>query len=164
MEKKFIVLILIIFILTSIIPISSGIQTNEYNNNYTQVNSAVYSTTPNWISDNPHYSTGAALADVNQDGWLDYIVADGNDMQKGYLNVYYNDGFGGFPTTSSWHSDDLSYNGHLDVADVNGDGWPDVAVSYLGTGSSLGPIARLYYQCKLEHKSNWRNPWLDKCK
>ena len=65
-------------------------------------------------------------------------------MQMGYLNVYYNDGFGSFPTTSSWHSDDLSYNGHLDIADVNGDGWIDVAVSYLGTGSSLGPIARVY--------------------
>jgi len=103
-----------------------------------------YKTTPDWISDNPHYSTGAALSDFNLDGWLDLVVSDGNDMDQGRVNVYYNDGNGGFPTTASWQSDDLGYNGHLDVADVNGDGWQDVAVSYLGTSGTFGPVARLY--------------------
>ena len=69
--------------------------------------SEVYHTNPDWISDNPDYSTGAALADLNRDGWLDLIVADGNDMDLGYLNVYYNNGNGGFPTTASWQSDDI---------------------------------------------------------
>jgi hypothetical protein len=55
-----------------------------------------------------------------------------------------NDGDGHLPTTASWESADIAYNGHLDVSDINGDGWCDVAVSYLGTGSSLGPIARVY--------------------
>jgi len=104
----------------------------------------VYSPEPDWISGNPHYSTGAALADFNKDGWLDLVVADGNDMSKGYVNLYYNSGEGTFPTESDWQSDDEGFNGHLDVADVNGDGWPDVAVSYLGTGNSFGPIARVY--------------------
>ena len=103
----------------------------------------VYPSTPDWESDNPHYSTGSALADINQDGWLDLVVADGNDMLPGRLNVYYNNN-GAFPTTASWQSDDSAYNGHLDVADVNGDGWPDVAVSYLGEFSTTAPIARLY--------------------
>jgi hypothetical protein len=104
----------------------------------------VYSSTPDWISDNPHFSTGAEFADFNNDGWLDFVIADGNDIQKGHLNVYYNNGNGRFPKSADWQSDDLAYNGHLDVADVNGDGWPDVAVSYLGTSDSVGPIARLY--------------------
>jgi hypothetical protein len=103
-----------------------------------------YPSTPDWISENPHYSTGAALSDLNLDGWLDIVVADGNDMQQGRLNVYYNKGDGVFPTTADWQSDDLGYNGHLDMADVNGDGWEDVAVSYLGTSSSFGPVAKLY--------------------
>lgn len=98
---------------------------------------------PDWISEDPHYSTGAELADLNQDGWLDLVIADGNDIEKGHLNVYYNNE-GSFPTKASWQSDDIGFNGHLDIADVNGDGWSDVAVSYLGTSSSLGPIARLY--------------------
>lgn len=104
----------------------------------------VYSTTPEWISAQPHYSTGAALADFNRDGWLDLVVSDGNDMQLGHLNVYYNDGNGAFPTTANWQSDDSAYNGHLDVGDVNGDGWPDVAVAHLGEFNTFDPIARIY--------------------
>jgi len=104
----------------------------------------VYPLTPDWVSASPHYSTGAALLDLNNDNWLDLVVSDGNDMAQGHIRVYLNDGNGYLPTTASWESADVAYNGHLDVADVNGDGWPDVAVSYLGTGSSLGPIARLY--------------------
>jgi len=104
----------------------------------------VYPTTPDWESLNPHYSTGAALVDIDRDGWLDYVVADGNDILEGRLNVYYNNGDGTFPTTAGWQSGDLAYNGHLDVADVNGDGWPDVAVSYLGESSTVDAVARVY--------------------
>lgn len=106
--------------------------------------SLVYSTTPEWISAKPHYSTGAALADVNRDGWLDLVVSDGNDIQPGHLNVYYNEGNGAFPLTASWQSDDIAYNGHLDVGDVNGDGWLDVAVAHLGEFNTFEPIARVY--------------------
>ncbi|UCF12274.1 MAG: VCBS repeat-containing protein [Thermoplasmatales archaeon] len=136
--------ILILFIVVNIIPSISGIQMKENERFPLSFDPPVYSSTPDWISDNPHYSTGAALADFNQNGWLDLVVADGNDILQGRLNVYYNDGNGAFPTTASWQSADLGYNGHLDVADVNGDGWPDVAVSYLGTSSTFGPIARVY--------------------
>jgi hypothetical protein len=104
----------------------------------------VYAPLPDWESLNPHYSTGAALVDIDRDGWLDLVVADGNDMQIGRLNVYYNDGAGALPVTASWQSNDLAYNGHLDVADVNGDGWPDVAVAHLGEFSTVAPIARVY--------------------
>jgi hypothetical protein len=104
----------------------------------------VYPTLPDWESLNPHYSTGAALVDLDRDGWLDFVVADGNDIQVGRLNVYYNNGAGVLPTAASWQSDDLAYNGHLDVADVNGDGWPDVAVSHLGDSGTVAPIARVY--------------------
>jgi hypothetical protein len=103
----------------------------------------IYPPTPDWESLNPHYSTGGALVDIDHDGWLDLVVADGNDIQQGRLNVYYNDE-GEFPLTADWQSSDFGYNGHIDIADVDGDGWHDVAVSYLGTGSTFGPIARVY--------------------
>lgn len=104
----------------------------------------VYATTPDWISNTHHYATGGALADLNQDTWLDLIVSNGNDMNKEHVEAYLNDGLGHFPAIPTWESADIGYNGHLDVADINGDGWPDVAVSYLGTTSSYGPIARVY--------------------
>jgi hypothetical protein len=145
MKKKSLILsIFIVFLIVGILPGISGSQLNLVNTTYPKtLNDDPYLSTPDWISDNPHYSTGAALADLNKDGWLDLVISDGNDMEPGQLNVYYNNN-GNLPTTASWQSDDLGYNGHLDVADVNGDGWPDVAVSYLGTSSSFGPIARVY--------------------
>lgn len=143
-RKILIITTLIVFIITSIVPSISGTQIKENEGVLSIFDLPVYSPAPDWVSENPHYSTGAALADFNLDGWLDLVVADGNDMAQGRLNVYYNDGNGTLPTTASWQSDDFGYNGHLDVADVNGDGWSDVAVSYLGTSSTFGPIARVY--------------------
>ena len=106
----------------------------------------VYPGSPDWESTHTYYSygTGAAYADINGDGWLDLVVADGNDMALGPLNVYYNDGAGAFPTSASWQSADFKYNGHLDVADINGDGWIDVAVAHLGEFNTVGPIAKVY--------------------
>jgi hypothetical protein len=144
-KKSIIFIIVFLLIGSCIIPHISGkqiIKNSQISMNVSD--STVYPQTPDWISSNPHYSTGGALADFNNDGWLDLVVADGNDMGVGKVNVYYNNGDGSYPTTADWQSSDTGYNGHLDVADVNGDGWPDVAVSYLGTSSSFGPIARLY--------------------
>lgn len=143
-KKALVFGIIALFVGSGLTSIISGAQLKEDKRILSTYDSSVYLPIPDWISENPHYSTGAALADFNRDGWLDLVVADGNDMAQGQLNVYYNDGNGALPTTASWQSDDFGYNGHLDVADVNGDGWPDVAVSYLGTSSTLGPIARVY--------------------
>ena len=144
-RKSLVLVIIILFAVASYIPVISGSLQVKVKKNFLTLSTPVYSSTPDWISENPHYSTGAALADFNLDGWLDLVVANGNDMEPGTLDVYYNNGNGAFPTTADWQSDDLAYNGHLDVADVNGDGWPDVAVSYLGTSTSFGPIARVYF-------------------
>jgi hypothetical protein len=104
----------------------------------------IYPTTPDWVSADTPFSTGAALVDLDRDGWLDLVVANGNDMAVEPLTVYYNLGNGTLPTTPDWQSSDTAYNGHLDVADVNGDGWPDVAVAVLGYASSIDHAAKLY--------------------
>jgi hypothetical protein len=104
----------------------------------------IYHTTPDWVSADTQVSTGAALVDLDGDGWLDLVVSNGNDMAQQRLVVYHNRGDGTFPPTPDWQSAEIRYNGHLDVADVNGDGWPDVAVATLGEFSTTGPIARLY--------------------
>jgi len=104
----------------------------------------VYPMVPDWVSADTPVSTGGALVDLDRDGWLDLVVANGNDMAQQRLVVYYNQGDGTLPPTPDWQSADTAYHGHLDVADVNGDGWPDVAVAVLGSFSSYGQAAKLY--------------------
>lgn len=91
---------------------------------------------PSWISsDISNYSTGAAWADVNADGWLDLVVSNGNDMSRQHVVVYYNNGKGIIPTIPNWQSTDIDFHGKLSIGDINNDGYPDVAVSvYLGVG------------------------------
>jgi hypothetical protein len=87
---------------------------------------------PIWVSEDRGYATGGAFADMDGDGGLDLVVGYGNDMEPGPIVVYYNDG-GALERTPSWSSAADRFHGHLAIGDVNGDGWPDVAVSrYLG--------------------------------
>lgn len=105
-----------------------------------------FATTPSWRSaDSTNYATGIAWADLNNDGWLDLVVANGNDMARQRLVVYYNDN-GTVPRSPSWQSADIDYHGHLSVGDVNGDGFVDVAVSvYIGpAGFSQKGKVKLY--------------------
>jgi hypothetical protein len=92
-----------------------------------------FNTTPTWISTNfPKTSTGCGWADINNDGWLDLVVANGNDMYRQNVTVYFNNS-GTLATTPGWASSDIDYHGHLSVGDINNDGWTDIAVSvYLG--------------------------------
>jgi hypothetical protein len=107
-----------------------------------------FNTSPVWISTDPqNYSTGCAWADINRDGRLDFVVANGNDMAREKVVVYYNTGSGTFlPTLPSWQSGDIDYHGQLSIGDVNKDGYPDVAVSvYIGAaGFSQKGRVKLY--------------------
>lgn len=102
-----------------------------------------FNTSPTWQSTNfPKTSTGCAWADINNDGWLDLVIANGNDMYRQKVVVYFNNN-GTISTTPAWQSTDIDYHGHISVGDVNNDGWTDLAVSvYLGAGgfSSKGYV------------------------
>ncbi len=106
-----------------------------------------FNLTPDWIStDVSSVTTGGSFADIDQDGWLDFVVANGNDISRQKVAVYYNTGSGNFPSIPDWQSSDIDYHGHLDVGDVNADGYPDVAVSvYIGpSGFSTPGKVKLY--------------------
>ncbi|KAA3606762.1 MAG: VCBS repeat-containing protein [Planctomycetota bacterium] len=112
-----------------------------------------------WESYTGGVTTGGGFADINGDGFLDFVVANGNDILRQRVEVYYNDGQGGFPNNPQWQSSDVDYHGHLAIGDINQDGWPDVAVSvFLGAGGfgSLGK-AKVYMNTggSLENSPSW---------
>lgn len=94
-----------------------------------------FNTSPTWQSTNfPKTSTGCAWADINNDGWLDLVIANGNDMYRQKVTVYFNNN-GTLAVTPAWQSADIDYHGHISAGDVNNDGWTDLAVSvYIGPG------------------------------
>jgi len=105
-----------------------------------------YATAPAWTSSDTQVATGCGFGDIDKDGWTDLVVANGNDIYRQRLTVYYNQGDGTYPSTPDWSSSDVDYHGHLSIGDVNGDGWLDVAVSvYLGA-NGFGDLghAKLY--------------------
>ncbi len=99
-----------------------------------------------------HYATGLGLADINGDGWKDIITANGNDIQRQRLCVYYNNGDGTFPLTPDWQSNDIDYHGHLSAGDIDLDGDVDIAVSvYLGPmGFGYPGKIKVYYNTGVE--------------
>ena len=85
-----------------------------------------------WVSEDRGVATGLGWADWDGDGDPDLVVAYGNDIDPGRVVVYLNDE-GVLPSEPDQQSDAEHYFGHLSMGDVNGDGWPDVAVSrFLG--------------------------------
>jgi hypothetical protein len=113
-----------------------------------QSQSIPYPFSPDWESTPAgHIATGLGLADINGDGWKDMIVANGNDIERQHLVVYYNNGDGTFPLLPDWQSDDIDYHGHLAVGDINKDGWIDVAASvYIGaSGFGESGKVKVYY-------------------
>ncbi|OMH38305.1 VCBS repeat-containing protein [Motiliproteus sp. MSK22-1] len=121
-----------------------------------------YSTLPDWESEVGFCGTGIAFADINNDGYQDMVVSNGNDIVKQQLFVYYNDKAGKFNKTPDWVSDDFAFNGNLAVGDINKDGYIDVAVSvYLGPNHTYdGGGAKVYFnkgegKASLEKTPSW---------
>jgi len=80
----------------------------------------------------PTYCQGNGhLADVNNDGWLDFIYGD----SRGYLAVYLG-GPDGFSPERMWkiplEGTDVATVASINSADLNGDGWLDLIAAVMG--------------------------------
>ena len=72
------------------------------------------------------YLKGIATSDFNNDGYLDVAVID---YWNNYLRVLLGNGNGSFSMQRSYYTGRNSYSFDIGVADFNGDGYQDIAVS-----------------------------------
>jgi hypothetical protein len=76
----------------------------------------------------PGMPADIVAGDVDQDGYLDLVIATGNDLSPGQLRVLFGPFDGGVPE-ASWAYDAGGYYRRLAVGDVDGDGDLDIAVA-----------------------------------
>ncbi|MBU0640074.1 MAG: VCBS repeat-containing protein [Planctomycetes bacterium] len=111
-----------------------------------------YGTAADWQNDIRRQVGGLQAADMNGDGWIDVVVGCYKSQSyppypewKNY--IYYNSG-GQLEASPSWTSTDEVSTGDVQVADINGDSYPDVfaanggydmSASVIYWGSPTGP-------------------------
>jgi len=112
---------------------------------------------PSWTSIDNDYATGGAFADINGDGWIDFVTSNGNDMNMDFNGVYMNN-LGTLETITSWRSLDAGFFGHCYAGDVDNDGDMDLAVAYLGRDTFGDHQARVYRNTGsgLEATPSWK--------
>jgi hypothetical protein len=123
---------------------------------FTFAQSFYYNSSPDFETGKNKVATGLAIADINGDGFKDIIAANGNDIERQAIEVFYNDGEGNFNIEADWSSDDIDYHGHCTAADFNNDGWADLAVSVFLGACGFGSPGKLkvYYNKNGELEKN----------
>jgi hypothetical protein len=111
----------------------NGIQSKEFMTEMTQPSASLFSQAVNYDSGGTNgYSV--AIADVNGDGKLDIVVANGNESNgDGSVGVLLGNGDGTFRPVVTYDSG-ATFSDFVVIADVNGDGKPDLVVANTGGG------------------------------
>ncbi|HZW09158.1 MAG TPA: FG-GAP-like repeat-containing protein [Phycisphaerales bacterium] len=107
---------------------NQGVSPNPYRAMYMWRNQAgVLDTTTSWHSAEESIQNGLASADYDGDGWPDVAVAKWVNFETG---IYRNDGSGTLETAPAWTTGDDGTDKGVAFADVDGNGWPDLAVGH----------------------------------
>lgn len=101
-----------------------------------------------------HYSTGgAAVADINQDGFQDLIIGERFDLsiygQKKSIQLWLNNGQGSFTLQKQPDLENVGMITHLQTADLNADGWLDL----IGVGEWMPISVWINENGKFENKT-----------
>jgi hypothetical protein len=86
--------------------------------------------TPGWVVNDNTWTLSAAPFDFDQDGDIDLATAS-EGVYPNYnrpIYIYYNNG-NGLDSSPSWQSSDSSISEAVSWADIDGDGWYDLAVA-----------------------------------
>src|SRR5688500_10269732 len=83
------------------------------------------------LGDTPDRTYSAAVADVDRDGKLDLVVSNNRPDRK---LIYRGDGKGGFRVTGTF-GDPAWTTRYVTLADLNGDGFPDIAAANRAGGN-----------------------------
>jgi hypothetical protein len=100
-----------------------------------------YGTAPDWQNSLRRQVGGLQVADMNGDGWEDVVVgcyiSNSYPPYTDWENlIYYNTG-GELEAAPSWVSADEVSTGDIQVADINGDTYPDIFAA--NGGSAMSP-------------------------
>jgi hypothetical protein len=104
-----------------------------------------FSPAPVWTAGTGYIPTGIGCADIDNNGWIDLVIANGCDAAFVPNHVYFNSS-GTLPTSPGWVSQDLFPSDNVAVGDLDNDGDYDLVVAQLGySPTGCPPLAQLIY-------------------
>ena len=103
-----------------------------------------FSVTPVWQKDQANFPTGAAWADLDGNGWIDLVLANGIDYIGRPNQVFFNSE-GGLADNPGWVSKDWSPSCQIALGDLNDDGLQDMVVATLGHYKDFSPESQVIY-------------------
>jgi hypothetical protein len=127
---------------------------NEYENFILKNNYGVLDTIPAWISADERTTNDIRWADMNNDGLIDLISANGNFAKS---TIYFNSA-SGLSASPGWISNDNVWTVGLGINDIDGNGYPDLAFGNQGLGdppAAYRPIQIFFNNGSLSNTPEW---------